>query len=159
MPLISPPLARPNCGPYTSIWVMNRNTCVAGHRPTFARMQHTFVQCVTYFILVPCNHLLKQSESSPMHSKILQQKVLLAAPLETAFSHIATGNYFTRSGKSCSMTNSLKHIITGLSASVMMGWIVDFIPAYLPTQPIIPKSESTYFHIGSETDLDYTESS
>ena len=37
----------------------------------------------------------------------------------------------------------------------MTGWIVDFIPTYLPTQPTIPKSELTHFHTGSKTDLDY----
>ena len=88
---------------YMRCWPSS-NLC--SHAAYFHTVRHLF-------ILVPCNHLLKQSESSLMHSKILQQKVLLAAPLETAFSHIATGNYFTHSGKSCLMTNLLKHIITG----------------------------------------------
>lgn len=61
------------------------------------------------------------------------------------------------SEKSCLTTNSLKCITTGLSATAMMGWIVNFIPKYLPIQPIILKSESTPFHTCSEADPDHSE--
>ena len=102
-------------------------------------------------------HLLKWNESSPMHSKILQQRLQVTTPLGTVSSHIATGNCFMCSGKSRLTMNSLKCITMGLSATAMMGSIIDFIPKYLPIQPIIPKSELTPFCTCFEADLDHSE--
>ena len=104
-----------------------------------------------------CHCLLKWNESSPMHSKISQRRLQVTTILWTASSHIATGNCFMRSGKSCLTMNSLKRITTGLSATAMMGSIVDFIPEYLPIQLIIPKSESTPFRTCLEADPDHSE--
>ena len=92
-----------------------------------------------------------------MHSKISQWRLQVTTILGTASSHIATGNCFMHSGKSCLTTNSLKRITTGLSATAIMGLIVNFIPEYLPIQPIILKSELTPFHTCSEADPDHSE--
>ena len=75
-----------------------------------------------------------------MRLKTSWQKIQVATPSETTFSHIVTGNYSMHSGKYSLMTNSLKHITMGSFASAIMAYIVDFIPAYLPIQLTIQKS-------------------
>ena len=62
-------------------------------------------------------------------------------PLETIFTHIATGSYSMHSGKYCSMMSSLKCIDMELSANVTMGLIINSILTYLLIQLTIPKSE------------------
>ena len=76
-----------------------------------------------------------------MHSRTLQQTMQVIVTLVMTFSRIAIGNYSMCSGEYCWMMNSLKRINMELSASVMMGLLIDSILIYLHIQQIIPKSK------------------
>ena len=76
-----------------------------------------------------------------MHSRTLQQTMQVIVASVMTFSCIAIGNYSMCSGEYCWMMNSLKHINMELSASVMMGLLIDSILIYLHIQQIIPKSK------------------